>query len=176
MVCFVLSVILHPLSYILIIDSRLQPDNVLVILFRVFYILNSGATLLTAAWPPNVVIHHCCLFFSCTYVNKFTSNRQNSTALGRHTIFDQNKPFSYAYILTTINPIDMIQSAGYSSYLVLNSSYFCRLSHEVFVKLSKPLFFTFFYMEQGMRSRSHICVKDVYRICVYYYIYMVAIP
>ena len=22
-----------------------------------------------------------------------------------------------------------------------------------------------------MRSRSHICVKDVYRICVYYHIY-----
>ena len=143
MVCFVLSVILHPLSYILIIDSRLQPNNVLVILFRVFYILNSGATLLTAAWPPNVVIHHCCLFFSCTYVDEFTSNCQISTALGRHTIFDQNKPFSYAYILTTINPIDMIQSAGYSSYLVLNSSYFCRLSHEVFVKHSKPLFSLF---------------------------------
>ena len=31
-------------------------------------------------------------------------------------------------------------------------------------------------MEQGMRSRSHIYVKDVYRIYVYYHIYMVATP
>ena len=76
--------------------------------------------------------------------------------------FDQNKPLSYAYISTIANPIDMIQSAVYLSYLALNSSYFCRPSHEVFVKLSKPLFFTFFYMEQGMRSRYYIHVKDVY--------------
>ena len=110
------------------------------------------------------------LHFSCSPHTYFWSN------MNYFTLFDQNKPFSYAYISTTANPIDMIQSAVHLGYLLLNSSYFCRLSHEVFVKLSKPHFFTFFYMEQGMRSRSHICVRDVYRICIYYHIYMVAIP
>ena len=33
-----------------------------------------------------------------------------------------------------------------------------------------------FFMKNLMRSRSHICVKDVCRLCVYYHIYMVAIP
>ena len=70
----------------------------------------------------------------------------------------------YAYISTTTTPIEMIQSSVYLSRLVLNSSCFFSSSHEVFVfvELSKPHFFTFSYMKQGMRSRPHIHVKDVY--------------
>ena len=42
-------------------------------------------------------------------------------------MFDQNKLFSYAYILTTANPIYVIQSAVYWSQLVLiQISYSCQ--------------------------------------------------
>ena len=88
------------------------------------------------------------------------------------TIFDQRKPFSYAYISTTANPIDMIQSAVYLYYLVLNSSYFCRLSHEVFVKLSKPHFFHFFLHGAGYEIQiSYLCQRCTQSMCILSYIY-----
>ena len=87
-------------------------------------------------------------------------------------IFDQNRPFSYAYISTTANPIDMIQSVVYLDYLVLNSSYFCRLSHEVFVKLSKPHFFHFFLHGAGHEIQiSYLCQRCMYTMCILSYIY-----
>ena len=61
----------------------------------------------------------------------------------------------------------MIQSAVYLGYLVLNSSYFCRLSHEVFVKLSKPQFFHFF-----LHGAEHeIQISYSCQICILSYIY-----
>ena len=88
------------------------------------------------------------------------------------TTFDQNKPFSYICISTITNPIDMIQSAVYLSYLLLNSSYFCRPSHDVFVKLSKPHFFHFFL--HGARHEiqiSYSCQRCILNMCILSYIY-----
>jgi len=61
--------------------------------------------------------------------------------------------------LTTIIPIEMIQSSVYLSRLVLMSSYFFSLSYEA---------------EHEIQTYIH--VKDVYRIFVYYHIYMVTSP
>ena len=87
-------------------------------------------------------------------------------------IFDQNKPFSYAYISVKDNPIDMTQNAVYLGYLAPNSSYFCRLSHEVFIKLSKPHFFHFFLHGAGHEIQiSYSCERCIYNICILSYIY-----
>ena len=81
--------------------------------------------------------------------------------------FDQNKLFSYTYISTTPNPIDMMQSAVYLSYLVLNSSYFCGLSHDVFVKLSNPHFVHFFLHGAGHEIQiSYSCKRYTLNICI----------
>ena len=86
--------------------------------------------------------------------------------------FDQNKPFSYTYISTMANPIDMIQSAVYLSYLALNFSYFCRPSHKVFVKLSKPHFFHLFLHGAGHEIQiSYSCQKCILNMCILSYIY-----
>ena len=78
------------------------------------------------------------------------------------TIFDQNKPFSYTYISTTATPIDMIQGAVYLGYLVLNSSHFYRLSHEVFVKHPKPHYFHFFLHGAGHEIQiSYSCQRCI---------------
>ena len=66
----------------------------------------------------------------------------------------------------------MIQSAVYLGYVVLNSSYFCRLSYEVFVKLSKPHFFHFFLHGAGHEIQiSYLCQRCIYNICILSYIY-----
>ena len=86
--------------------------------------------------------------------------------------FDQNKPFSYAYISTTAKPINIIQSAVYLSYLSLNYSYFCRPSHEVFVKLSKPHFFHYFLQGAGHEIQiSYSCQRCILNMCILSYIY-----
>ena len=66
----------------------------------------------------------------------------------------------------------MIQSAVYLSYLVLNSPYFCELSHEVFVKLSKPHFFHFFLHGAGHEIQiSYSCQRCILNMCILSYIY-----
>ena len=66
----------------------------------------------------------------------------------------------------------MIQSAVYSSYLVLNSSDFCRPSHEVFVKLSKPHYFHFFLHGAGHEIQiSYSCQRCILNMCILSYIY-----
>ena len=70
------------------------------------------------------------------------------------------------------NPVDMIQSAVYLSYLALNSSYFCRPSHEEFVKLSKPHFFHFFLHRAGHEIQiSYSCQRCILNMCILSYIY-----
>ena len=62
----------------------------------------------------------------------------------------------------------MIQTAVYSDYLVLNYSYFYRLSHEVFVKLSKPHSLEFgedieiFYVVQDFCLVTVCCAQTFY--------------
>ena len=88
------------------------------------------------------------------------------------TIFDQNKPFSYTCISTTTNPIDMIQSPVCFSQLVLNSSYFLRLSHDIFVRLSTYHFIHFFL--DGARHEiqiSYSCQRCIQNTCILPYIY-----
>ena len=86
--------------------------------------------------------------------------------------FDQNKPFSYTYMSTTANPIYMIQSAVYLSYLVLNSSYFCGLSHDVFVELLKPHFVHFSLHGAGHEIQiSYSGQRCIFNMCILSYIY-----
>ena len=66
----------------------------------------------------------------------------------------------------------MIQSAVYLSYLVLNSSYFCGLSHDVFVELSKPHFVHFFLHGAGHEIQiSYSSQRCILNMCILSYIY-----
>ena len=66
----------------------------------------------------------------------------------------------------------MIQSAVYLSYLVFNSSYFCGLSHDVFVELLKPHFVHFFLHGAGHEIQiSYSCQRCILNMCILSYIY-----
>ena len=65
----------------------------------------------------------------------------------------------------------MIQGSVSLSQLVLNSSDFFRLSHKVFIKLSKPYFFHCLLHGAGHEIQISYSCEDAYRIFLYYHIY-----